>query len=122
MALAVPRGRFGAVGLRPTERPRDEIQNKLGDPRAAWSTEIGRAASGVKVLNCHGERRGHRMGRSLAGKPDDIQSEIGRVKPETNSLGRKCGLVSPGDRVITWIATKNRLSRVFEATMDRTLV
>jgi hypothetical protein len=73
----------------------------------------------MKVLNRHRESRGRRMGRSLAGKPDNIQSKIGSVKPETNNLGSKCGLVSPGDRVITWIATKNRLSRGFEATMDR---
>jgi hypothetical protein len=60
------------------------------------------------------------MGRSLAGKPDDIQSEIGGVKPETDYRGSKCGLVSFGNRVIAWIATKNRLSGGFEATVDRT--
>jgi hypothetical protein len=39
-------GCFGAVGLRPTEHPCDEIQNELGNPRPARSTEIGRAATG----------------------------------------------------------------------------
>ncbi len=60
------------------------------------------------------------MGRSFAGKPQDIESEIGRAKPETNNLGRKCDSVSLGDHVITWIATKKRLSQVFEALMDST--
>ncbi|HEV2977475.1 MAG TPA: hypothetical protein VG425_07795 [Casimicrobiaceae bacterium] len=74
----------------------------------------------MKVLNRHRESRGQRMGRSFAGKPQDIESEIGRAKPETNNLSRKCDSVSPGDHVITWIATKKRLSNVFEATTDWT--
>jgi len=56
------------------------------------------------------------MGRSFAWKPQDIEGEIGRTKPETNNLGRKCDLVSPGDHVITWVATKKRVCRPVEAT------
>jgi len=93
-------------GLRPTERPCDEIQDELGDPCPARATEIGNVSTGLKVLNRHCKIGGYRMGGSLAWEANDFKSEIVGEKPKTNNLSRECDLIGPGDHIIPWIPPK----------------
>jgi hypothetical protein len=109
---------WSLAGLRPTERPCDEIQKKLGNPRSTRAIEIGRAASSVKVLNGHRESC-WRVGGSFA--PQNVESEIGGRKPEPNNRCYKGGSVGPVNHVVARIALKKRLSLSVEARMDRAL-